>query len=135
VAHDQPLESKERQAGVAQPLLSGGELGGRHGLGDGARYPGSIIRVAPGGDPTNTALTEVYEPPLPGFGPSGGDIEANNVFWVALASGHLGEFDRRKCKVTNGPDGDRTTLLRGPDAAPVSRAAAPGPVAKSLVGL
>jgi hypothetical protein len=25
------------------------------------------------------------------------------VFWVSLASGHLGSFDRRKCKVLNGP--------------------------------
>jgi hypothetical protein len=66
-------------------------------------YPGSVIRVAPGADPTNTALTEVYEPPLPGYGPRGGDIDANGVFWVALASGHLGELDRRKCRVTNGP--------------------------------
>ena len=66
-------------------------------------YPGAIIRVVPGADPTNTALTELYEPPLPGYGPRGGDIDANGVYWVALSSGHLGEFDRRKCRVTNGP--------------------------------
>src|SRR5437879_7355953 len=35
-------------------------------------YPGSVVRVAPGADPTHTALTEIYEPPLPGFGPRGG---------------------------------------------------------------
>jgi len=40
---------------------------------------------------------------LPGFGPRGGDIDNNGVFWVSLASGHLGSFDRRKCKVLNGP--------------------------------
>ena len=57
-------------------------------------YPGSLIRVVPGSDPTNTALTEVYEPPLPGYGPRGGDVDANGVFWVALSSGHLGQFDR-----------------------------------------
>ena len=33
----------------------------------------------------------------------GGDIDRNGVFWASLASGHLGEFDRRKCKVLNGP--------------------------------
>ena len=66
-------------------------------------YPGAVIRVVPGSDPTHTALTEVYEPPLPGYGPRGGDVDTNGVFWVSLSSGHLGEFDRRKCKVTNGP--------------------------------
>src|SRR5213594_205370 len=62
-------------------------------------YPGSVVRVAPGADPTHTALTEIYEPPLPGFGPRGGDVGSDGVYWVSLASGHLGRFDRRKCKV------------------------------------
>jgi hypothetical protein len=66
-------------------------------------YPGAILRVMPGDDPTNTALTEVYEVPTPGFGPRGGDIDNNGVFWLSLASGHVGSFDRRKCKVLNGP--------------------------------
>ena len=50
-----------------------------------------------------TALAEVYRPPLPGYGPRGGDIGADGVFWTPLSSGHLASFDRRKCKVTNGP--------------------------------
>jgi hypothetical protein len=67
-------------------------------------YPGRLVRVAPGSDPTHTALTEVYEPPLPGYGPRGGDIDRNGVFWASLASGHLGSFDRGKCKgPLNGP--------------------------------
>jgi hypothetical protein len=66
-------------------------------------YPGSIIRVVPGADPTNTALTEIYEPPMPGYGPRGGDIGSDGVYWVSLASGHVGSFDRSKCKVVNGP--------------------------------
>jgi hypothetical protein len=65
-------------------------------------YPGSIVRVVPGANPTETALTEIYEPPAPGYGPRGGDIDRNGVYWVSLASGHLGSFDRRKCKVLNG---------------------------------
>ena len=85
-------------------------------------YPGSIIRVVPGDDPTHTALTEIYEPPLPGFGPRGGDVDRNGVYWVALASGHVGSFDRRKCKVLNGPsalgkhcpEGWTLTQLPGP---------------------
>ena len=42
--------------------------------------------------------------PLPGFGARGADIDGNGVVWVSLASGHLGSFDRRKCKgPLNGP--------------------------------
>ena len=66
-------------------------------------YRGAIVRVAPGSSPTETALTEIYEPPAPGFGPRGGDVDRNGVYWVSLASGHLASFDRRKCKVLRGP--------------------------------
>jgi hypothetical protein len=66
-------------------------------------YPGRIMRVMPGPNPAETALTEVYEVPLPGFSPRGGDVDSSGVYWAALASGHLGSFDRRKCKVLNGP--------------------------------
>jgi hypothetical protein len=66
-------------------------------------YPGYVVRVNPGPDPTHTALTEIYEPPLPGYGPRGGDIDSKGVFWASLASGHLASFDRSKCKVLNGP--------------------------------
>src|SRR2546430_6293086 len=64
----------------------------------------SVLRIAPGADPASTALTEVYEPPAPiAFGPRGGDVDANGVYWVSLASGHLRSFDRRKGPVLNGP--------------------------------
>jgi hypothetical protein len=66
-------------------------------------YPGGVMRFAPGKDPANTGLTEYYEVPAPGFGPRGGDIDLDGVFWVSLASGHLGRFDRRQCKTLNGP--------------------------------
>ncbi len=66
-------------------------------------YPGYVVRINPGPDPTHTAITEIYEPPFPGYGPRGGDIDRNGVFWTSLASGHLASFDRRKCKVLNGP--------------------------------
>ena len=67
-------------------------------------FPGAIARVVPGPDPTNTAITEVYNVPLPGFGPRGGDIDKEGVVWTSLASGHMGAFDRRKCKgPLNGP--------------------------------
>jgi len=67
-------------------------------------FPGRVVRVAPGPDPTHTALTEIYEPPFPGYGPRGGDIDRNGVFWASLASGHLANFDRSKCTgALNGP--------------------------------
>lgn len=72
-------------------------------------YPGQVVRLVPGSNPSETALAEVYEPPFndpkrPGFSPRGGDVDRNGVFWAALASGHLASFDRRKCKAPlNGP--------------------------------
>jgi hypothetical protein len=67
-------------------------------------YPGSLIRIAPGASPPQTALAEIYNVPLPGFGSRGADIDRNGVVWVSLASGHLGEFDRSRCKgPLNGP--------------------------------
>ncbi len=67
--------------------------------------PGAVVRLAPGSNPSETALAEIYNVPAPGFGPRGGDIDSKGVVWVSLASGHLGEFDRSKCKAPlNGPN-------------------------------
>jgi len=66
--------------------------------------PGAVVRVMPGTNPSETALTEIYNVPMPGFGIRGADIDRQGVVWVSLASGHLGSFDRRKCKgPLNGP--------------------------------
>ena len=67
-------------------------------------FPGAIVRLNPGSNPPETALAEVYEPPMPGYSPRGGDVDRNGVYWTALASGHMASFDRRKCKgPLNGP--------------------------------
>jgi len=74
-------------------------------------FPGAIVRLAPGSNPPDTALAEVYEPPFDdatvpvrGYSPRGGDVDRDGVMWVALASGHMASFDRRKCKgPLNGP--------------------------------
>jgi hypothetical protein len=74
-------------------------------------FPGGIIRVIPGSNPPETTLTEYYEvpwnnpkAPVSGYSPRGMDIDRNGVAWVALGSGHLASFDRRKCKgPLNGP--------------------------------
>jgi hypothetical protein len=67
-------------------------------------FPGSIVRLDPGSNPPETALAEIYNVPMPGYGVRGADIDSKGVVWVSLASGHLGAFDRRKCKGSlNGP--------------------------------
>jgi hypothetical protein len=74
-------------------------------------FPGMIVRLNPGPDPSLTALAEVYELPwnnpkasVQGFSPRGLDIDRNGVVWAPLASGHFASFDRRKCKgPLNGP--------------------------------
>jgi hypothetical protein len=68
-------------------------------------FPGSVIRLTPGSNPPETALAEIFEPPVEkGFSPRGMDIDRDGVAWVAMASGHLASFDRRKCKgPLNGP--------------------------------
>jgi hypothetical protein len=68
-------------------------------------FPGYVIRLNPGSNPPATALTEVFEPPLPGYGPRGMDIDRSGVVWTPLSSGHMASFDRRKCRgPLNGPN-------------------------------
>jgi hypothetical protein len=67
-------------------------------------YPGAVVRLDPGSNPPETALAEVYTPPLPGYGIRGADIDRNGVVWMSMGSGHLGSFDRSKCMgPLNGP--------------------------------
>jgi hypothetical protein len=74
-------------------------------------FPGSIVRLTPGSNPPETALSEIFELPygnpaatIQGYGPRGIDIDRNGVVWTGVSSGHLASFDRRKCKgPLNGP--------------------------------
>ena len=70
-------------------------------------FAAAELRLNPGPNPPETALAEYYEvpwnnpaAPVWGYSPRGLDIDRNNVVWVALASGHLASFDRRKCQRT-----------------------------------
>ena len=75
-------------------------------------FPGAILRLDPGDDPSTTALVEVFEIPwgnpraaVQGYSPRGMDIDRNGVVWTPLASGHMARFDRSKCAgPLNGPD-------------------------------
>ena len=76
-------------------------------------YPGAVVRVNPGSNPPATTLTEVFTPPMPGYGIRGADIDRNGVVWMSMGSGHSGSFDRRKCTgPVERPDGDRQSLPR-----------------------
>jgi len=71
-------------------------------------HPGYIIRLDPGKNPPDTALTEVYKVPLPGYGIRGMDVDRNGVAWLPLDSGHIASFDRKKCRgPLNGPGAEK----------------------------
>jgi hypothetical protein len=76
--------------------------------GSNLEHPGYILRLAPGANPPETSLAEIYRIPLPGFGIRGMDIDRNGVVWMPLDSGHIGSFDRRLCKgPLNGPGAEQ----------------------------
>ncbi len=72
-------------------------------------HPGGIGRLSLGKNPPETCVTEYYQPPKNPDGTSkaffdqGMDLDSKGVAWAAFSSGHLGKFDRSKCKVLNGP--------------------------------
>jgi hypothetical protein len=105
VEPDQPLDpAKDRRLAAAFYGLAPSPVDGSI-WGSVLGFPGAIVRLSPGENPPATALAEIYEPPLPGYAPRGMDIDRSGVVWVSLASGHLGSFDRRKCKgPLNGPN-------------------------------
>jgi hypothetical protein len=106
VEPDQPVDPKKDKRVPANfyavmPSPVDGSVWGTAAFG----YPGGVVRLVPGDNPPQTSLGEVYNVPLPGFGVRGGDIDSQGVIWVSLGSGHLGSFDRRKCKgPLNGPN-------------------------------
>ena len=88
-----------------------------------ARWCGS----SPGANPPETALAEVFTVPLPGFAARGADIDSKGVVWVSMGSGHIGSFDRRKCKgAAQRAEGDRRPLSRRLVVLQVSRPRLPG---------
>jgi hypothetical protein len=110
VEPDQPVDpTKDKRYGAGFYAVSPAPDGSIWGSVLG--FPGAIVRLDPGANPPETALAEVYEPPLDdprapvhGYSPRGMDIDRDGVVWAALASGHLASFDRRKCKgPLNGP--------------------------------
>lgn len=72
---------------------------------DEVEVPGQIFRIDRGSNPPETCITERYMLPKElAYRPRGIDVDRNGVIWTALAgSAHMASFDRRKCKVLNGP--------------------------------
>ena len=94
----------------------------RDDLGFDPTFPGYFVRVDPGANPSETALAEIYEPPAPGYGPRGLDVDRNGSPGVPLSSSHMGRFDRSKCKVLRrAGNRDRPALPGGLDALSVPR--------------
>src|SRR5206468_1680221 len=62
--------------------------------------PGSIVRIVPGTNPPETTLTEVYNVPLPRFGPRGGDIDRQGDVRVATANLREGVVARKDGKMS-----------------------------------
>lgn len=89
-----------------------------------------LVRIERGPNPPQSSKAEVYVPPadkmpLPGSGSVA--IDSNGVVWRNSRGAHqMMSFDRRKCKVLNGPEAtgqhcpDGWTVYKGPD--PRSRA-------------
>lgn len=70
--------------------------------------PSGLVHLMPGANPPETCVTEYYEPPLVdgeylAVGARGAGVDLQGRAWVAFSSGQVGMFDRRKCKVLNGP--------------------------------
>ena len=107
---DQPADpTKDMRLAIQfygdSPALDGSIWGSVRGM------PGSLARMVPGDNPSETALTEIYDVPwddqvasVQGFGPRGMDVDSDSVVWTVLSSGHLASLDRSKCTgPLNGP--------------------------------
>jgi hypothetical protein len=106
VEPDQPIDpTKDKRIGggfyAVMPSPVDGSIWGSVGVFAGTA---AVVRLVPGSNPPATALAEIYNVPKPYFGIRGGDIDKQGVVWASFGSGHIGSFDRRKCKgPLNGP--------------------------------
>ena len=101
-------------------------------------FPGRLVRLDRGDNPPASCIAEVYEPPSienpaldplqTGSAPRGIDVDRNGVIWTALSgSSHMASFDRRKCRVTSGPEATGQHCPEGWTLYPV-----PGPQMKGV---
>jgi hypothetical protein len=65
-----------------------------------------IVRIERGANPPETCKAELYQVPKghPADGARGIEVDSQGIVWVNFTnSDFMGSFDRRKCKVFNGP--------------------------------
>ncbi len=86
-------------------------------------YPGAIVRTVLGANPIETALSEIYEPTLPGYGPRGGDIDADGVYWGGARQRARRQFRPAQMQGAERSDRDRATLPGRLDAVSITRPA------------
>ena len=74
----------------------------------------SLVRIERGANPPQTCKAEVYEPPadkMPFAGTGGVAVDSNGVVWQNWRGPYqIASFDRRKCKVPEWSDGDRSAV-------------------------
>jgi hypothetical protein len=83
--------------------------------------PGAVVRLAPGKNPPETAIAEIYNVPSPGFGARGADIDSKGVVGLARQRSH-GELRSKQVQgAAQGSEGDWRSLPGGMDVPSVSR--------------
>ena len=92
-----PIRSVDPRRTSASPPASTGVAvspADRFGVGDPCvAFPGGSCAMSAYDPPKRQTLRSLtIRAIVRGYGPRGSDIDRNGVFWVALASGHLGEF-------------------------------------------
>ena len=129
VEPDQPVDpTKDKRINspfyAASPAPDGSVWGSALG------FPGAIMRLVPGSNPPETALTEIYELPASsdpkadvlGFSPRGMDVDRNGIAWVALAERTHGELRSPQVQgAAQRPEGDGAALPRRMDVLSRSR--------------
>ena len=97
-------------------------------------FPGAVVRLVPGSNPPETALAEVYEPPVEQSEGAGAGLLAARR-WTSIATASSGWRSRAATGELRSPqvqgsaqraDGDRPALPRGLDALPGAAAAVQG---------
>ncbi|MCG3170931.1 MAG: hypothetical protein CALGDGBN_02502 [Pseudomonadales bacterium] len=75
--------------------------------------PGGIVRMERGESAPASCRVELFVPPVPAqrerievFNPRGVDVGSDGIAWVAFGSGHLGRFDRSRCRDLHDAAGD-----------------------------
>ena len=105
VEPNQPVDPTKDKRVVAGLYSVSVEPDRRHDLGHLARLSRATSCASiPGPIRPHTALTEIYEPPLPGYGPRGGDIDRNGVVLGVAGERPPGELrPQASARSLNGP--------------------------------